>query len=134
MCCPRLTPPPPPLPTRSVDYLHRECAGKRVFVLPAFETPRSPDQAAAHKVAGDAVAASKAGLEAMVGKRLVHQVGAAGAAAARAARACVCTRAALPLQPTLHDSRACQLTTNHNPHTPPVCAVPFQGGPQHDRI
>lgn len=134
MCKLTSTPTPLRIHTCSVDYLHRECAGKRVFVLPAFETPRSPDQAAAHKVAGDAVAASKAGLEAMVGKRLVHQVGSASAAAARAARACVCARAALPLQPTLHDSRACQLTTNHNPHTPPVCAVPFQGGPQHDRI
>ncbi|GBF89222.1 hypothetical protein Rsub_02099 [Raphidocelis subcapitata] len=57
----------------NVDYLQRECAAKRVFVMPAFETPHNADQAVAHKFAGDAVAIDKKGLEEMVGKRLVHQ-------------------------------------------------------------
>ncbi|KAI8467271.1 MAG: glycosyl-transferase for dystroglycan-domain-containing protein [Monoraphidium minutum] len=57
----------------NVDYIQRECAAKRVFVLPAFETPRSPDAAAAHAVAGQAVAADKRGLKEMVDKKLVHQ-------------------------------------------------------------
>jgi hypothetical protein len=58
---------------KNVDFLHKECAAKRVYVLPAFETPRSPDASAAHKVAGDAVAGDKAALEALVAKKLVHQ-------------------------------------------------------------
>jgi hypothetical protein len=81
--CARIVDPTPPTasdrpqtphPDRSVDYLHRECAAKRVFVLPAFETPRVPDAAAAHKVSGQAVATSKLGLQAMVKRKMVHQV------------------------------------------------------------
>ena len=53
--------------------LLKECAAKKVFVLPAFETAHQKDMAAAHKVAGDAVARSKRELGAMVRSRLVHQ-------------------------------------------------------------
>lgn len=62
----------------SVEYLQRECAAKRVFVLPAFETPHNPDAAAAHELAAQAVTTDKKGLRALVDKRLVHQVGLRG--------------------------------------------------------
>lgn len=65
-------------PPHSVEFLQRECAAKRVYVLPAFETPRNPDTAAAHRVAGEAVSADKRGLKALVDKRHVHQVGGPG--------------------------------------------------------
>jgi len=58
----------------SVEYMQRECAAKRIFVLPAFETPRVPDQAGAHRVAAQAVASSKRALEHMVNRKMVHQV------------------------------------------------------------
>jgi hypothetical protein len=75
--------PPPPAarlpasrqPPRSVAYLQRECAAKRVFVMPAFETPRNPNASAAHEVAARAVTTDKKGLQELVNKRLVHQVG-----------------------------------------------------------
>lgn len=71
---PHLTRSPSPHPLRSVEFLQRECAAKRVYVLPAFETPRNPDAAAAHRVAGEAVTTDKRGLKGLVDKRLVHQV------------------------------------------------------------
>jgi Glycosyl-transferase for dystroglycan len=49
-----------------MDWLKRESAEKRVFVLPAFETAPLKDLVEAHTVAARAAASDKAGLQALV--------------------------------------------------------------------
>eukprot|EP00877_Chromochloris_zofingiensis_P009613 jgi/Chrzof1/4905/Cz15g04010.t1 len=55
------------------ELLKSECAKKKVFVLPAFETAHQKNMAAAYRMAADAVSKDKSGLAEMVANREIHQ-------------------------------------------------------------